>query len=173
MLSVYEQHSKRKLLTTILSVLVIAGAVIFADYIKNTHQVAGSAPTQSSAVTKVAASTTPITSSSALSNSPPASTNAYKNGSYTASSSYYVPHSTETIDVSLSLKDGVIADVAIQNSESDHVSAQYQKDFAAVYKSYVVGKKLNELQLGIVAGASDTTQGFDDALSQIASKAQA
>lgn len=173
MLNAYEQHSKRKLLTTILSVLVIAGAVIFTDHLKNSHQVAGSTPTQSSAVTKVATSTAPTTDSTTASNSLSPSTSAYKNGSYAASSSYYVPHSNETIDVSLTLKNGVIADISIQNSASDHVSAQYQKDFASVYKSYVVGKKLSELQLGIVAGASDTTQGFDDALSQIASKAQA
>ena len=173
MLNVYEQHPKRKLLVTVLFIMVIAGAVVFADHIKNTHQVAGNSPTQSSTLTGVRASTTPTTEPAALSTDASTSTSTYKAGAYSASSSYYVPHGNETIDVSLTLKNGIVADVSIQNSESDRVSARYQSDFASVYKSYVVGKKISGLQVGIVAGASDTTQGFDDALSQIASKAQA
>ena len=79
----------------------------------------------------------------------------------------------ESIQVNLTLKNGVVTDVSIQNSESDRESAAYQQDFASAYKSYVVGKQISGLRLGNVAGASDTTQGFDDAVSKIATQAQA
>jgi uncharacterized protein with FMN-binding domain len=102
-----------------------------------------------------------------------ASTSGYRDGTFSATSSYYVPHSNETINVSLTLQNGVISNAAIINSEGDDQSARYQQDFATVYKSYVVGKKISDLQIGVIAGASDTSQGFNDALSQIASKAKA
>ncbi len=98
---------------------------------------------------------------------------AYKDGTYTASAEYYVPHSAEQIDVTVTIKDGVVASSSVQNSESNPESAQFQQDFAAQYKTYVVGKSIRGLKLGGVAGASDTSQGFNEALQQIASKAAA
>ncbi len=175
MLNTYEQHSKRKLIATILSIAVIAGVVVFADHLEN-NQASKNTSSQNSTTTDTTPSVASTTTSGTNTTNPPASTAStsdYKDGSYTASSDYYVPHGSETISVNLTLKSGVIADVSVQNSEGDRESAVYQEDFASVYKSYVVGKKITDLQLGIVAGASDTTQAFDDALSQIASKAQA
>jgi hypothetical protein len=42
-----------------------------------------------------------------------------------------------------------------------------------VYKSHVVGKNISGLKLGALAGASDTADAFNQAISQITSKAQA
>jgi uncharacterized protein with FMN-binding domain len=177
MLNAYEQHSKRKLIATILSIVVIAGSVVVADHIKNATPTADS--TQTAATTDTTTSpgtssttdtTTPTTTDNSSSST---SSSSYKDGTYSASSSYFVPHGNESIEVDLTLKDGVITTASIQNSEGDHESAAYQEDFASAYKSFVVGKKISDLQLGVIAGASDTTQGFEDALSQIASKAQA
>jgi uncharacterized protein with FMN-binding domain len=100
-------------------------------------------------------------------------TSGYKDGTYTATSQYYVPHSYEEIQVSLTVKNGIVTDSSIQNSEGDRESAQFQEQFTAYYKSYVVGKNLSGLSLSRIAGASDTTQGFNDAVTQIQSKAQA
>jgi len=97
----------------------------------------------------------------------------YKDGTYTATSTYEVPHGDEEIEVNLTLSGGTITNVSVQNSEYDYDSARYQEDFAAEYKQYVVGKKIDGLQLNYIAGASDTTEGFNDALSKIASQAQA
>lgn len=172
MLNVYEQHSRRKLIATILSIIVIAGVVVFADHIKNTNPAAGSTLTQ----TQSSSPTNPTTTSTPSSANPttgPTNSSIYKDGSFAATSDYSVPHGSESIQVSLTLKGGVITDASIQNSEGNPESASYQQDFTSTYKNYVVGKKISGLRLGIVAGASDTTQGFDDALSQIASKAQA
>lgn len=177
MLHTYEQHSKKKLVAIILSLVVIAGFVVFADHVKaKTAAAAGTlAQSSSSAPSSTPSMSASTDSTTATNTSSPAasSTSSYKDGTYSASSSYYVPHGNESIQVSLTLKDGVITSSSIRNSEGDPESAQYQQDFASSYKSYVVGKKISGLQLGILAGASDTTQGFDNALSQIASEAQA
>jgi uncharacterized protein with FMN-binding domain len=165
MLDTYEQHSKRKLAATILSIVVIAGIVLFADQLRSTSP---------NTISKVV-QTTPTTQTSTVpsSTSSNATSNNYKDGAYTASSSYYVPHGSESIQVNLTVSNGVVTAASITNSESDPTSATYQEDFAATYKSQVVGQKIAGLQLGSIAGASDTTQGFNDALSQIAAKAQA
>ncbi|MDB5169085.1 MAG: hypothetical protein JWO41_441 [Candidatus Saccharibacteria bacterium] len=172
MLDTYEQHSKRKLAATLLSIVVIAGSIVFADHFKAKNTVSAattiptSQPTQATPATQsTPAPATPSTAATASSG--------YTDGNYSGSSSYNVPHGNESIQVNVELKDGVITSASIQNSEGDNVSASYQQDFASVYKSYVVGKKISGLQLGVIAGASDTTQGFVDALSQISSKAKA
>ncbi len=175
MLDTYEQHSKRKLIATLLSVVVIAGVIVFADHLKS--EVAANTSLSQSTTTSAPATTspTPANTNTSTSTSTAATTNTsgYADGTYSASSSYYVPHSNENIQVTVSIKDGVIISSSIVNSQGDRDSAAYQQDFASVYKSYVVGKKISSLRLGTIAGASDTTQGFADALSQIASKAQA
>jgi len=179
MLSTYEQHSKRKLIATLMTIIVIAGAVLFADHAKSasTSKVAttttATTPQTSASTESTATTITPTTTSTPTATPSTTSTSAYKDGTYTATSSYYVPHGSETIQVSLTLSNGVITDSSIVNSESDHESAAYQQDFASAYKNYVVGKQISGLQLGVIAGASDTSQGFDDALTQIVSKAQA
>lgn len=173
MLNTYERNSRLKLITTVVAVLVVAGVVVLADHLKSqSHSTAAAA---SVSTTPAATPDTSSTNSSGATSSVSSSTasGTYKDGTYTATSSYRVPHGSESIQVSLTLKDGVVASSSVQNSESNFDSVQFQEEFAAAYKSYVVGKKISGLQLGVVSGASDTTQGFNEALSQIASQAQA
>lgn len=167
----YERHSTRKLAVTVISVLVIAGIVLFADHIKAQSR----ATTTSARVAMTnSTTTTPHRSTPVASSSGSSSTSSgYKDGSYTASDSYYVPDGNESIQVKLTVKNGVVTASSVQNSENDPTSAAFQEQFASAYKSYVIGQKLADLQLGVVAGASDTSQGFNQAVNQIASQAQA
>jgi uncharacterized protein with FMN-binding domain len=179
LLDTYEQHSRRKLIATVLAVVVIAGIVILADHLKSKRaegtSLASTTQSQTSTTpaTSMSTSSSNTTSSSDSSSTSTTSSSSYKDGSYSASSSYFVPHGDESIKVSVTLKSGTISDVSIVNSEGDPESAAYQQSFASSYKSFVVGQKISSLQLSVIAGASDTTQAFADALSQIASKAQA
>ena len=166
----YEQHSTRKLITTILSVLVVAGVVIIVDHFRSESRLKTPVAKSTPSTVVVASRATPATGDPATT---PAQSSGYTDGSFTASSDYYVPNGGENIKVTLTLKSGVVADAQITNSASDRESARYQQDFASVYKSYVVGKKINGLRIGVIAGASDTSQGFNDAITQIAAKAQA
>jgi uncharacterized protein with FMN-binding domain len=159
-------RSKQKIIA---SFIVIMAVVIVTFGVKwhNKHELS---ETGASTPTSVSASTqsTPTTSTSSTSTSA-----SYKDGTYTAHAEYYVPHGSEDISVTLTLKDGVVTASNIKNSESDPESAQFQEDFASSYKSYVVGKNINGLNISFIAGASETSQGFNDALRQIANQAKA
>jgi len=174
MLDTYEQNSKKKLAATIVAVIIIAGVVVFADMLKSKSSTAATAttqpPTQSVASDSSSANTTAATDTTSSSTT---SSGSFKDGTYSATSSYFVPNGNESIKVTVTLSSDKITDVSIVNSASDHDSAAYQADFTDSYKTYVVGKKISGLQIKSVAGASDTTQGFNEALNQIASEAQA
>lgn len=182
MLETYQRQAKQRLIATITSIVVIAGFVLYVDHLQtlNAAKVSSTAQTSTQAApTPPPSSTNPVSSSSTAtpptsnssSGSSSSSTSA-KDGTFTAASTYYVPHSEEEIKVSLTLKNGIITDSSVENSEGDRTSAMFQEDFAASYKSYVVGKNISGLQIGIVSGASDTTQAFNDALGRIASQVQ-
>jgi uncharacterized protein with FMN-binding domain len=169
----YESRSKTKLVVTVLTIIVVAGAVLLIDNLKpksSTQTAAVQSTDSSQAVpTTDSSSTTDNTAPSAA----PAQTSTLKDGTYTASTDYFVPHGNENIEVTLTLKGDVITGSTVRNSEGDPDSASFQEDFTSAYKSYVVGKKITDVRLGVVAGASDTSQAFNDALQQIVSKAQA
>lgn len=163
MLDTYRQQTKLKLISTVLSVAFVAGIVGLANAVRP----------ESNSVSAFKAGTTTSQPIARQSKSATPSSSGYKNGNYTATSYYFVPHSQQAIRVNLQLTNGVIKDVSIQNTESDPVSASYQQGFASTYKSYVAGQKIDQLNLGTISGASDTTQGFDDAINQIIAQAQA
>lgn len=164
------QHANRKLTATVMTILVIAGLVVVADYFKSSGSAQSKIATSQQTSSPMQMATTTTSSSTPTMGM---SHSAYKDGTYAATSSYFVPSGQESIDVTLTVKNGVIVGSTIKNSETDYDSAVYQESFASVYKHYVVGQQLSGLQLSGVAGASDTTQGFNDALSQITSQAQA
>ncbi len=158
-------NSNQKVAAGLVILIVIAllagGAMVYANKQSTVSSVA---------TTGTSTSTMPSSTSTNSSSSPSSS---YKDGTYKASSDYYVPNGSESIKVSLTIKNGTITGSSIQNSEYNNVSAEYQQAFASEYKSSVVGKPISGLQLNYVAGASDTTKGFDDALQQIRTEAQA
>jgi uncharacterized protein with FMN-binding domain len=148
--------------------LLAAGASYYnGNQAKNTASIpTTTTSTPSSSVSAPASSTTTSSPSTGTSSG-------YKDGTYSATSEYYVPHGSETIKVTLTVKDGNVTDSSVDNSEYDRESALFQEQFASEYKSSVVDKPISSLQLNYVAGASDTTQGFNDALQQIKTEARA
>lgn len=171
----YQQQAKTKFIVAVVTVIVIAGLVLLADHLKAKPTAAATAIATSTPAVTPASNSPASTPDTINTDTPTSSTNGstYKDGTYTASSEYYVPDGYEKISVTVSIKDDVIAGSSVINSQGDRDSAEYQQEFTSVYKSYVVGKKVSGLQLRVIAGASDTTQAFNDALRQIASKAQA
>ena len=95
----------------------------------------------------------------------------YKNGTYAVSGQYYAPSGQEAIDVSLTLQNDVVTDASVQATANNRTARAYQMMFTDSFKSQVVGKKISNLNLTRVAGASLTTTGFNNALSQIKSQA--
>ena len=170
----YHSRNTAKVITTVVSILVVIGIVVVIELLQNNAKTNGA--TAGSSVQ--ASNTTATTSSpSSTSTAPAASTSStsstYKDGTYSADAQYYVPHGYEDIQVTLTIASGVVTNSSIVNSESNRDSQGYQQDFASEYRSSVVGKSIADIKLSYVAGASDTTSGFNDAVSQIRAKAQA
>lgn len=95
----------------------------------------------------------------------------YADGTYNASGEYESPAGTESLDVTITLKDDVITDVAVVGSGGNPDVERYQGEFIAGVADVVVGKDIDELVIDRVAGSSLSSTGFKAALSVI--KAQA
>lgn len=118
--------------------------------------------------------TTTTTSSASQSNINTEVSSGYKDGTYTASASYSVPHNgSNSIAVTLTVKDGVITAVNADNSYTDHESSEYIDMFEQALEGKVVGQSVASLSPSRIGGASLTTGGFSDALETIRTQAKA
>ena len=102
----------------------------------------------------------------------PSSHTGYRDGSYTASSSYITPGGQQGITVNVTLKNGTVAGASVGQQADNQESRQYQRMFEQRYQSYILGQPVGNLNLFAVSGASLTTGGFDDALAQIRNQAR-
>lgn len=100
-------------------------------------------------------------------------TSSYRNGTYEAIGSYVSPGGKESVDVTITIKDGKIIETSMTAKASDPEAKQHQQLFADHYKELIVGRKLNDVgSLSRVAGSSLTSNGFNDALDQIKNDAR-
>ena len=156
------QTLSRQLLTSLavigMVVVVAVGVILYSK--KDGSGVAADPSTGLTTVTSQ--STVPTNSKSG----------SYKDGTYAANGSYRTPESNESIKVTLTIKNNVVTAANVTGSPSARESRQYQQDFIAGYKSFVVGKNVDSIALDAVSGASLTSQGFNSALELIKSQAQ-
>lgn len=90
-----------------------------------------------------------------------------RDGSYRASGGYQSPNGPETIEVSITISNGVIESVEVIPQATNATSKRYQGDFAGGLAAEVVGKSLEEADVTRVAGSSLTSGGFAEALQTI------
>ncbi|MGC6588845.1 S-layer homology domain-containing protein [Paenibacillus sp. Dod16] len=93
----------------------------------------------------------------------------YADGDYTATGQYGGLPST--ITVSVTLNDDVITDVNVTTHATNPTSLDLQRRFAAAVPAVVVGKRIDEVNVGRLAGSSHTPDGFNDAIQQIKEQA--
>lgn len=74
---------------------------------------------------------------------------------------------THDIAVSFTLEGDVIKEVHVNYDNGKGPANDYQKRFENTYKTEVIGKKLSEVSLARVGGASLTSGGFNEAVAQI------
>lgn len=96
----------------------------------------------------------------------------YVNGTYEATGEYISPGGRESLDVTLTLEEGIITDIEVVPQAKLPISAQMQADFVANYKPMVQGRNIDEVRLSKVSGSSLTSGGFNDALDKIKSQAR-
>lgn len=99
-------------------------------------------------------------------------TNAFKDGTYSATGTYQTPGGRESIDVTVTLAEGAITDATVEQNARGGEAAEYQSKFVSGYKTQVIGKKIDEVNLSRVAGSSLTSNGFNNAIQDIENQAK-
>lgn len=89
----------------------------------------------------------------------------YEDGEYTARGWYGSLPSHH--DVTLTIENGLVTDVAITTPAEDETSLGYQQRFAEALPDAVLGKALDRIQVDRLAGSSGCSEGFMSALAQI------
>lgn len=131
--------------------------------------------------TPAADTTTPTTATPTTAttpSTPPAATpvkpsNTYKDGTYNATSSYYVPGGQNSLAVTLTIAGDKITAVKTSSTVDSYESQRYVDRFNSSISSAVVGKALANAYQGRVGGASLTTSAFDDTLQTVMNNAKA
>ena len=104
----------------------------------------------------------------------PADTNAsHKDGTYSSEVTYLTPtFSKYQLDVSLSIKNNIVTEATVGYSQGAEKDPNAQR-FEGAYKTEVIGKDINSINLSRVGGASLTTGAFNEALTKIKTDAKA
>ncbi|QZN86828.1 FMN-binding protein [Cellulomonas sp. C5510] len=94
-------------------------------------------------------------------------------GTYDAEGSYSTPGGQESIQVELTVADGVVTDVTVTPEATGGNAARFQEEFASGIADVVVGQDLAGLSVDKVSGSSLTGDGFNAALDEIRADAAA
>ena len=92
-------------------------------------------------------------------------------GTWTETGEYQTPGGRESVEVTLTAKDGTVTAVEVKGSGGSPNSQRYQGQFISGISAEVVGKPLATLKVGAVSGSSLTGQGFNAAVDEIRSDA--
>lgn len=152
----------------ILGTAGVVGALLFTQQDTTSNSTATTTSQNSSS------SSSSNTGSSSSSNSSSTSSGSYKDGTYTATQSYSVPHGdTNSLKVTVTIASGKITAVAADDTYNDHDSAEYVSSFESSVKGVIVGQSIGSTSYSRIGGASLTSQAFYDALDTIATQAKA
>lgn len=173
-----------KLITSVSIVVVVAGGIGgYAMYQKSSsQQINDPVPPRDDMVVDATPSNpvkqtpTPTTTTPPPTTTPTDTTKKtakYKDGTYSATGSYNSPGGPDQLGVSITIKNDIVTAATVTNMAGDPRSKNYQDKFISGYQSFVIGKNIDSLNLHVVSGASLTPIGFNDALSQIKTKAKA
>lgn len=97
----------------------------------------------------------------------------YTDGTYEVVGNYTSPGGEETIDVTLTLADGVVTDAEVVANATRPISQQMQAAFIGGFEEQVVGKNIDEINVTKVSSSSLTPKGFMDALEKVKQEASA
>ena len=94
----------------------------------------------------------------------------YTDGVYEATGEY--GNQPSFITVTVTLEDDKITEVEVIPHATNPTSLDLQERFAEAVPAVVVGKKIDEVKGGRLAGSSGTPNGFNDAIRQIKEQAE-
>lgn len=93
-------------------------------------------------------------------------TGKYANGIYHVEGTYGI-ESKNTLTASVTVLGGKVTAVDVKTKSDGDISQKYSNAFMKQIKGEVVGKELKGLKLDVVAGASWTTEAFNQALTNV------
>jgi hypothetical protein len=160
---VEQRKGSGALIWTIVVLVLAIAAYGYFKYVKNE-------PAQSETP---AGGGTPVSETPTPTPIPSTETSVYKNGTYSAIGNYVSPNGPEQLSVSLTLKDDIVVDSTVTPKATFPTSKNFQTIFATNYKTYVTGKKIQEIHLDKVSGSSLSPRGFNDAVAKIEAQAKA
>lgn len=99
-------------------------------------------------------------------------TTKYANGTYTKVGSYESPGGSETVTVTVNVKDEMVQSVSVVKGTDNETSERFQGLFIDGIGAEIIGKKLNDVKVGVVNGSSLTGEGFNKAIEEIRVSAQ-
>ena len=131
--------------------------------------------TSTTGTTTTSQNTVPNSSTdSSDSSSSTTTTSSYKDGTYTSTQTYSVPHGdTNTIKVTVTISSGKITAVTTDNNYTDRESGMYIQDFESSVSGMMTGQSMGSMMSSRIGGASLTSNAFYDALDTIAMQAKA
>lgn len=94
----------------------------------------------------------------------------YRDGTYSATGVYGTAND-KSIDVALTLEDGIITSVEVAGNTDNAISITYQNQFIAAIDAVVVGQPIANLEVDKVGGASATSEAFNDVLEDVRAQA--
>lgn len=102
------------------------------------------------------------------------SSSVYIDGVYVVEQEYYAwPNLFEPMQTTITLEDGIIVDAVQKYATIDYThSINYQRHFDSLYKDVVIGMPIEDAPIARVGQASETTDGFNDALLAVKERAQ-
>ena len=169
--------TKNKLFTVIGSVALLAAAGIGGATLFASKDDTASTTTGATASSTTLSSSTPSDSTSASTNTSTSSSSStshssYKDGTYTASTTYSVPHgATNSISATVVVSGGTITSVTANDSYTDRESGMWISDFESSLSSDASGQSLSSYSPSHIGGASLTTEAFSSVLDEIRSQA--
>ena len=100
----------------------------------------------------------------------------YADGTFSASEAYGPVDDLiddDSLDVSLTLSGGVITDVKVSGHASTGTSKEHIQNFVGSIDAAVVGHSIEDAHVQALAGASKTSNAFNDAVDAIAAQSRA
>lgn len=166
--------TKNKIITVVGAVALIASAGIggYTLFATPDDNLSVSTTTNTSARTPTV-STVPSATSASQVGSSVSTTGTIADGTYTAISSYSVPHGSNSLTATVTVAGGKITSVTASHDYSDHESGMYVDSFDSSLSSNATGQSLASYSPSRIGGASLTTNAFDTVLDTIRTKAGA
>lgn len=155
----------------VVGLAVVGGKVLYSGDSLASDGSGMSSSSSSSTQSSVPTSSAPSTSGTSGST---ASSGSYKDGTYTATQSYFVPHGgSNSVKVTLTVANGKISAVTTNDQYTDGESSFYVNSFESSVSSDASGQSLGDYSPSRIGGASLTTEAFAQAVDTIRTQAAA